>query len=153
MPTPVLAEWMRRVPQARYTNLYGPTETTIASSYYDVPAVPADETESLPIGLACPGEKLVVLDDERRPLPPGEIGQIFIGGVALSPGYWRDEAKTEAAFVSVPTARAVYRPATSAGSTRGACSATSAGSTRRSSTAVTGSSSARSRRRSTRSAS
>jgi len=101
MPTPVLADWMRRVPQARYTNLYGPTEATIASSYYDVPEVPADETESLPIGLPCAGESLVVLDEERRALPVGEIGQIYIGGVGLSPGYWRDEEKTAAAFQSI----------------------------------------------------
>ena len=102
MPTPVLAEWMRRVPQARFTNLYGPTETTIASSYYDVPAVPEVETESVPIGVACPGERLLILDDERRPLPPDKIGEIFIAGVGLSPGYWRDAAKSEAAFVPDP---------------------------------------------------
>jgi amino acid adenylation domain-containing protein len=101
MPTPVLADWMRRVPQASYTNLYGPTEATIASSYYDVPGVPADETESLPIGLPCAGEELVVLDEERRPVTAGEIGQIYIGGVGLSPGYWRDEEKTAAAFQSI----------------------------------------------------
>jgi amino acid adenylation domain-containing protein len=99
MPTPVLAEWMRRVPHARYTNLYGPTETTIASSYYDVPGVPPDETESLPIGVPCPGEELLALDEERRPVAPGEIGEIYIAGVGLSPGYWRDRSKTEAAFV------------------------------------------------------
>jgi amino acid adenylation domain-containing protein len=102
MPTPVLAEWMRRVPHPRYTNLYGPTETTIASSYFDVPAVPADETESVPIGVPCRGEELLVLDEERRPPPYGEIGQIFIGGVGLSPGYWRDAQKTRAAFVAGP---------------------------------------------------
>jgi amino acid adenylation domain-containing protein len=101
MPTPVLADWMRRVPQARYTNLYGPTEATIASSYYDVPEVPADETESLPIGLPCAGESLVVLDEEGHRVPAGEIGQIYIGGVGLSPGYWRDEEKTAAAFQSI----------------------------------------------------
>lgn len=102
MPTPVLAEWMRRVPHARYTNLYGPTETTIASSYYDVPAVPEVETEPVPIGVPCPGESLLVLDEERRPLPPNEIGEIFIGGVGLSPGYWRDPEKSEAAFIPDP---------------------------------------------------
>jgi amino acid adenylation domain-containing protein len=102
MPTPVLAEWMRLVPQARYTNLYGPTETAIASSYYDVPSVPEDEAEPVPIGLPCPGERLLVLDEQRRPLPPGEIGEIFIAGVGLSPGYWRDEVKSEAAFVPDP---------------------------------------------------
>jgi amino acid adenylation domain-containing protein len=102
MPIPVLAHWMRRVPHARYTNLYGPTETTIASSYYDVPAVPEDESESLPIGLPCAGEELLVLDEEMRPSPPGELGEILIGGVGLSPGYWRDEDKTRAAFVPDP---------------------------------------------------
>jgi amino acid adenylation domain-containing protein len=102
MPTPVLAEWMRRVPQASYTNLYGPTEATIASSYYDVPEVPEDESESVPIGVPCAGEDLLVLDDELRRVPPGETGQIYITGVGLSPGYWRDEEKTSAAFVEDP---------------------------------------------------
>ena len=102
MPTPVLAEWMRRVPHASYTNLYGPTETTIASSYYDVPAVPEVETDPVPIGVPCPGENLLVLDEERRPLAPDQIGEIFIAGVGLSPGYWRDEAKTDAAFIPDP---------------------------------------------------
>ncbi|MGH2962022.1 MAG: amino acid adenylation domain-containing protein [Solirubrobacterales bacterium] len=100
MPTPVLAEWMRRVPHARYTNLYGPTETTIASSYYEVPTVPEDETQPVPIGTPCPGEELLVLDEEGRPRPPGEVGEIFIAGAGLSPGYWRDDGRTEAAFVS-----------------------------------------------------
>jgi amino acid adenylation domain-containing protein len=102
MPTSVLAEWMRRVPQARYTNLYGPTETTIASSYYDVPATPDDETGQLPIGVPCPGEELLVLGEEGGPLPPGEIGEIFIAGVGLSPGYWRDQERTAAAFIPDP---------------------------------------------------
>lgn len=102
MPAPVLAEWMRRVPQASYTNLYGPTETTIASSYYDVPGVPEDETEPISIGRSCPGEELLVLDHARRPLGPGELGEIYIAGVGLSPGYWRDQARTEAAFSTNP---------------------------------------------------
>ena len=57
LPTPVLMHWMRRVPHARFTNLYGPTETTIASSYYDVPACPQSPTETTPIGSACDGEE------------------------------------------------------------------------------------------------
>ena len=36
LPTPTLRYWMERAPHATYTNLYGPTETTIASSYYTV---------------------------------------------------------------------------------------------------------------------
>ena len=110
MPTPVLAEWMRRVPHASYTNLYGPTETTIASSYYDVPADLEDEAQPVPIGVPCPGEDLLVLDERFQPLPGGEIGEIFIAGVGLSPGYWRDSDKTAAAFVQTPCGRGrIYR--------------------------------------------
>jgi acyl-coenzyme A synthetase/AMP-(fatty) acid ligase len=102
MPTPILAAWMRRVPHARYTNLYGPTETTIASSYYDVPAIPPDEAQPVPIGVACDGEELLVLDEALAPLPLGQMGELYIGGVGLSPGYWRDGDKTRQAFVPDP---------------------------------------------------
>jgi amino acid adenylation domain-containing protein len=102
MPTPILAHWIRRVPHARFTNLYGPTEATIASSYYTVPELPKSETEPIPIGEPCAGEELLVLDSELRPVPAGETGDLYIAGVGLSPGYWRDEEKTGAAFVPDP---------------------------------------------------
>ena len=102
LPTPVLQKWMDAVPQARFTNLYGPTEATIASSYYTVPARPASETEPIPIGTPCPGEELLVLDDDLRPVPPGEVGSLYIAGVGLSPGYWRDAERTQEAFVPDP---------------------------------------------------
>ena len=98
LPTPVLQRWMRRVPHARYTNLYGPTEATIASSYHDVPERPEDERAAVPIGRACDGESLLVLDENLEPLPPGEIGDLYIAGVGLSPGYWRDPDRTSEAF-------------------------------------------------------
>ncbi len=102
LPTPVLAHWMRRLPHVRFTNLYGPTEATIASSYYTVPRCPDDETASIPIGTPCAGEDLVILDDALEPTGPGEIGDLHISGAGLSPGYWRDAEKTEAAFITRP---------------------------------------------------
>jgi amino acid adenylation domain-containing protein len=97
-----LAHWMRRLPHVRFTNLYGPTEATIASSYYDVPGIPEDETRPVPIGRACAGEELLVLDEMLRPAAPGETGDLYLRGVGLSPGYWRDPAKTVAAFLPNP---------------------------------------------------
>ncbi len=91
LPTPALIYWMQRLPHARFTNLYGPTEATIASSYYDVPACPESPAAHIPIGRACAGEELMVVD-----------GELCIGGAGLSPGYWRDPAKTAAAFVPHP---------------------------------------------------
>ena len=97
-PTPALMYWMRRLPHATFVNLYGPTEATIASSYYRVPRCPEDDTAEIPIGDACEGEKLLVLDEQLRQVAPGEIGDLYIGGVGLSPGYWRDPDKTSQAF-------------------------------------------------------
>ena len=102
LPTPILLHWMRRLPHVQFTNLYGPTEATIASSYYTVLEPPASELDPVPIGTACDGEELLVLDDELKPVAAGEIGDLYIAGVGLSPGYWRDEEKTAAAFRSDP---------------------------------------------------
>lgn len=104
LPTPTLIHWMHRLPHARFTNMYGPTETTIVSSYYTVPRCPADAREPIPIGVACAGEELLVLDEQLRPVAAGEIGGLYIRGVGLSPGYWRDPEKTQRAFLPYPGA-------------------------------------------------
>ena len=102
MPTPTLMTLMERLPHVRFTNLYGPTEATIASSFHTLAEPPRSASDSVPIGLPCAGEELWLLNDDLTPTAPGEVGQIFIGGVGLSPGYWRDEAKTVEAFVPHP---------------------------------------------------
>lgn len=101
-PTPALAYWMKRLPHVTFTNLYGPTETTIASSFYRVPEVPATDETPIPIGKPCEGESLYVLNSELKPVPPGEIAELYIGGVGLSIGYWNDPEKTRAVFIDEP---------------------------------------------------
>jgi len=102
LPTPTLLYWMERLPGVQFTNLYGPTEATIASSYYTVPELPRSETEKIPIGTACAGEELLLLDQTLRPAPVGEIADLYIAGAGLSPGYWRDQEKTRTAFLPDP---------------------------------------------------
>ena len=99
LPTPAVIYWMKRLPHVQFTNLYGPTETTIMSSYYTVPECPQDPQAPLPIGAACEGEELLVLDASLSPLPRGETGDLYIAGAGLAQGYWRDEERTAAAFV------------------------------------------------------
>jgi amino acid adenylation domain-containing protein len=102
LPTPTLIYWMQHLPHVTFTNLYGPTEATIASSYHTVPSCPQTETEPIPIGTACEGEELLVLDQRLQPAPEGDI---YISGVGLSPGYWHDASKTAEAFVPHPHAQ------------------------------------------------
>jgi len=97
-PTPALIYWMKRLPHVTFDNLYGPTEATIASSYYRVARNPEDETAEVPVGLPCKGELMLVLDEQLRPVRPGEPGDLYIGGVGLSPGYWNDPERTREVF-------------------------------------------------------
>jgi amino acid adenylation domain-containing protein len=107
-PTPALKYWMERLPHVAFTNLYGPTEATIASSHYTVPAAPASANGSVPIGEACGGEELLVLSENLQPLPPNDLGEIYIGGAGVTLGYWRDKEKTDRAFVQAGGGR-IYR--------------------------------------------
>jgi acyl-coenzyme A synthetase/AMP-(fatty) acid ligase len=100
-PVSGLRYWMTRLPHVSFTNLYGPTETTVASSYYRVTTPPADDAP-VPIGVACGGEHLYVLDEKMKPVEPDAIGELYIGGTGVSPGYWRDGGKTASAFVADP---------------------------------------------------
>jgi amino acid adenylation domain-containing protein len=104
LPTPVLRHWMLRLPHVTFTNLYGPTEATVASSWHEVAEVPAEDDPPVPIGVPCGGEDLLVLDERLEPAADGESGDLYIAGAGLSPGYWRDEAKTQAAFIAAPAA-------------------------------------------------
>jgi non-ribosomal peptide synthetase component F len=102
-PTSGLVYWMKRLPHVAFTNLYGPTEATIASSYYTIPRCPDDDKAPIPIGTACPGEELLVLDEGLRPVPRGTVGDLYIRGVGLSSGYWQEPEKTAAAFLRNPS--------------------------------------------------
>ena len=102
LPVPVLAYWMKRLPHVQFTNLYGPTEATVASAYYTVPECPEDLRSPIPIGSPCGGEGLFVLDDSLQPVEPGMTGNLYIQGAGLSPGYYRDPARTSEVFVRNP---------------------------------------------------
>lgn len=110
LPPAVLLHWMTRVRQPSYTNLYGPTEATIASSFHTVQEPPSDTSMPIPIGTACGGEEIAVLDEQLEPVAVDEIGELYILGAGLSPGYWRDEEKTQAVFAVHPgTGERLYR--------------------------------------------
>jgi amino acid adenylation domain-containing protein len=98
-PTPALIYWMQRLPHVTFTNLYGAAEATIASAYFTLSECPSDPFAEVPIGTACDGEELLVLNDQLRPLPHDHIGDLYIRGAGVGSGYWQDPEKTAAAFV------------------------------------------------------
>lgn len=86
LSAPVVIDLMETLPGVTLTNLYGPTETATASTYYTVLDRPQPD-DRVPIGVPCDGEVVLVLDEEGRELPAGETGEICIGGVGVANGY------------------------------------------------------------------
>lgn len=96
-PPKHLRRLMELLPRSSFFNLYGPTETNVCT-YYEVPALPADDDRPLPIGYACANTELLVVDAEDRMVAPGEVGELLVRGASTMPGYWNRPERTEQAF-------------------------------------------------------
>lgn len=96
-----LNRWRRAAPECRFVNLYGPTEVTVDCTWFPIDREFADG-EPIPIGRACRNMEVMVLDENLRPVPDGETGELCVRGTGLALGYFRDWDKTAAAFVQNP---------------------------------------------------
>lgn len=101
MPVKVLNYWKKHIPDALYSNLYGPTEITVDCTYYNVNRE-FNETESLPIGISCKNTNILILNDQNDSCKLNETGELCVRGSSLALGYWNDIEKTNKAFVQNP---------------------------------------------------
>ncbi len=94
MPVRSIRQLRDVFPQARLHNFFGLTETTSVTT-----VLPDEQALERPesIGTAVPGLELKVVDDEGRPLSPGEVGELLVKGPSVVKGYYnRPQATTEA---------------------------------------------------------
>ena len=82
-------------------NFYGPTETTIDATFFELPRSAA-QLKVIPIGNAVADALLYVLDDNRHPVPDGLIGRLFVGGPSVALGYCNAPKLTAERFISNP---------------------------------------------------
>ena len=93
---------LRALPHARLINLYGPTESTINATHYVVDRQTAEHSwEIAPLGLPVNGLHCYVLNTQFKPVPSGEIGELFIGGVQLANGYLMRPEQTRERFLDI----------------------------------------------------
>jgi amino acid adenylation domain-containing protein len=113
MPVAAVRGWVGlRLNSVRLVNRYGPTETVMFCTAYEVPSElsAVASLERIPIGKPVGPRTIHLLDSLRNPVAAGEVGEIFIGGATLARGYFnRPELTAERIladpFSAIPEAR------------------------------------------------
>ncbi|SEP38142.1 Pls/PosA family non-ribosomal peptide synthetase [Amycolatopsis saalfeldensis] len=98
-PGQLVDRWSR--PGRRILNTYGPTEATVTATWCELlPGRPVT------IGKPLPTYTVVLLDEDRHPVPDGEVGEICLGGPGVARGYAGRPELTADRFVKHPLAPA-----------------------------------------------
>jgi O-succinylbenzoic acid--CoA ligase len=97
MPVATIDELATHIPSLTLLNAYGATETTSPTTM-----MPAGLTRAHAdsVGVALPAADIRVMDDDGREVPPGETGELWIGGPMVVSGYWNNAQATAASFTA-----------------------------------------------------
>jgi amino acid adenylation domain-containing protein len=91
----IVARWAEG---RRFINAYGPTENTVCATVNTRAAA-----DSKPhIGRPIDNAQVYLLDVNLQPVPVGVTGELYVGGVGLARGYWRQPALTAERFIPNP---------------------------------------------------
>ena len=98
----LLCDIVRATPGLALFNSYGPTEATEHVTLYPVADANPRPAGNAPIGKPIANTRLYVLDGQRKPVPAGVRGELYIGGDCLAEGYHGDPDLTARQFVPDP---------------------------------------------------
>jgi len=114
LPTSILPEWQKVIPNASIINLYGPTEGTIYCCRYDwsEDAPKEDLREDAPkedllngvvsIGTGWKGiETCILIADKKCIAEPFIKGELCISGDQITTGYWNNATKNKESFIQI----------------------------------------------------
>ncbi|NIM15011.1 MAG: amino acid adenylation domain-containing protein [Candidatus Aminicenantes bacterium] len=101
MPQTVVEEFLNYL-QPRpptITNVYGPTECCVDSTWFEVRPDTVGELETIPIGIPMPNYQVYILDSNQYLVPPGIPGELCISGAGVGRGYLNRPELTAEKFV------------------------------------------------------
>lgn len=93
--------WKSVLPNAKFTNLYGPTEGTGMCCYYKVDREFALD-EVIPIGRPFKNTEILLLNEQNELVKDGQVGEMCIRGTGVTLGYYNNPEKTKESFVQNP---------------------------------------------------
>ncbi|WP_212004585.1 non-ribosomal peptide synthetase [Chitinophaga sp. HK235] len=84
--------------KGKLVNMYGPTEITVAATYFEVDDIAG--RVSVPIGKPVANARIRILDENHRLAPVGVGGELYIGGDGVSLGYVNNEELTAEKYLT-----------------------------------------------------
>ncbi len=111
-------EWMARLVDAGRCAVYahyGPTEATVGVTAGRLTGPVLAELTSTPLGDPLAGTRVYLLDRHAQPVPPGVVGELYLGGDTVARGYVGRPGETAARFVPDPFAELPGGPAGTVG--------------------------------------
>ncbi|QNR66951.1 amino acid adenylation domain-containing protein [Paenibacillus peoriae] len=99
----LLKGFKTKYPETKLINMYGITETTVHVTYKEITWVEMEAAKSN-IGKPIPTLSVYVLDENRRPVPIGVAGEMYVAGEGLARGYLNRPDLTAEKFVDSPFA-------------------------------------------------
>ena len=100
--------WRTNAPATRIINEYGPTETVVGCSIYELNGGEI-ASDAVPIGRPIENTRLYILDENYQPVPVAVPGELYIAGAGLARGYANRPAATAERFVPDPFAGSAGR--------------------------------------------
>jgi amino acid adenylation domain-containing protein len=97
-PSKFLRRLMELLPHADFYNWYGPTETNVCT-WFRVREPPRGLDDPIPIGRAIDGVQVFAVTEDGRRAKRGEVGELYVQGPSVTPGYWDDPERTAAVLV------------------------------------------------------
>jgi len=99
LPVPFVQSWIDKYGMSvGLANLYGPTEASIDVTAHIIPQRPGEQEFCIPIGKPIDNVYILILNEQMQPVVPGQMGELWIGGVQLAKGYLKDAQRTAEAF-------------------------------------------------------
>jgi amino acid adenylation domain-containing protein len=95
-PAKHLRELMKLLPQAEFSNVYGPAEVN-QCTFYNLPEMPEADSP-VPLGQAWENTEIIVADENDGEVGKGEVGELLVRTATMMKGYWGQPELTEKAF-------------------------------------------------------
>lgn len=100
-------KWVKKIldtaPPKHLLHVYGPTENTTFSSWYEIKPGEIDaEAMTIPIGTPISNTKIYILDNSIQPVPIGVVGELYTGGDGVACGYLNRQKLSSERFIINP---------------------------------------------------